>query len=208
MYGTCGHGSQGLLDCGALYSYKHIEPLIPMRAFALALALSCFTLPVLADDAASPRPAGCDSFTWDVARELALLQTDATRLAGGNGREVVRIVPGHLYRVTLHPQADVDLAARPGKPMLDDDAMAGLLTFQVPVDGRYRVAITTGHWIDVVDAGRIVASLDFQGRRGCPLVHKIVEFELAAGRDLVLQFAGGHDAEAGVAITSVTTPAQ
>lgn len=152
-----------------------------------------------------PLPPGCDTFTWDVGRELAALRRPAVAsVAGTDGNAGdVRIGLDTRYDVRLHPQSEVTLAARPDKPMLEDAATAGVLTFAVPEDGRYRVAITTGHWIDVVDRGRVVPSVDFQGRRGCPLVHKIVEFQLPAGRDLVLQFAGGPAAEAGVTITPV-----
>ncbi len=153
-------------------------------------------------------PTGCDTFSWDVSRELAALSgTPEPVSAGAGGVDGgPRIALETLYQVRLLPQAEVTLAARPGKPMLDDDARAGLLMFQVPADGRYRVSITTGHWIDVVDDGRIIASLDFQGRRGCALVHKIVEFQLPAGRDLVLQFAGGAAEASGVVITAVANP--
>lgn len=155
--------------------------------------------------AADALPPECSTFTWDVSNELAALQSPATALEAGRGGDaaVARIEIGRRYDARLLPQGEVTLAARPAKPMLDDAAMAGLLAFTVPADGRYRVSITTGHWIDVVDGGEVVASLDFQGRRGCPLVHKIVEFELRAGRDLVLQFAGGSAEEAGVVITPV-----
>ncbi len=172
----------------------------PLRLLPAALLLACATA-AAADPPAAPLPAGCDTFTWNVAAELAALATPPVAIVAGDGSAAARIEPGTRYDARLHPQAGVTLAARPGKPMLDDGAQAGLLTFQVPVDGRYRVSITTGHWIDVVDGGQIVPSLDFQGRRGCPLVHKIVEFQLPAGRDLVLQFAGGRAGESGVAIT-------
>jgi len=153
--------------------------------------------------AAADFPPGCDTFSWDVARELAALQTPSTGITAGSGPDdVVRIELDTHYQVRLPAQSALTFAARPGKPMLDEDAYAGLLTFQVPGDGRYRVAITSGHWIDLVEGEEIVRSLDFQGRRACPLVHKIVEFELHAGRDLVLQFAGGNAAGVGVVITA------
>ncbi len=69
--------------------------------------------------------------------------------------------------------------------------------------GRYRVSITTGHWIDLVDGKNLVVSRDFQGQRGCEKVHKVVEFELAGDRDFVLQLSGGTDASVGVAVTQV-----
>lgn len=172
---------------------------------ALAASPAAFGAAPAGADALPPE---CGTFTWDVSSELAALQSPSTAGVAGKGGDAgeVRIEPGIRYDLRLHPQGEVRLAARPAKPMLDDAATAGLLHFQVPEDGRYRVSITTGHWIDVVEAGEVVASLDFQGRRGCPLVHKIVEFELKAGRDLVLQFAGGSVDEAGVVITRVAAP--
>lgn len=175
--------------------------------FAL-LGMLCAFPANASDDSEQTLPESCRTFTWDVSKELAALQTTSNAIVASDGMSssLIRIEPGTFYKAALHPQSAVTLASRPGKPMLDDDAMAGLLTFQVPADGRYRVSITTGHWIDVVDGGQIVSSLDFQGRRGCPLVHKIVEFELSAGRDLTLQFAGGSAPESGVVITQVATP--
>jgi len=150
---------------------------------------------------------GCDGFTWDVSRELTTLQTPATSIVAGRGAgDMVRVELETHYQVRLHPQSEVTFAATPGKPMLDDDAFAGLLTFQVPRDGRYRAAMTSGHWIDMVDGGKAVPTVDFQGHRACPLVHKIVQFDLRAGHDLVLQFAAGSAREIGVVITAAPVP--
>lgn len=179
---------------------RAVRPTFPHLMLPVLMLLACASGGVRAQ----ALPAGCDTFSWDVEHELALLATPPTPLAAGDGSAPAQIEIGTLYRVQLLAQDQVQLAARPGKPMLDDGAMAGLLTFRVPETGAYRVAITTGHWIDVVDAGQIVASTDFQGRRGCPLVHKIVAFDLPAGRDLVLQFAGGAAATADVVITRVS----
>ncbi|MCP5471063.1 MAG: hypothetical protein R3E75_05575 [Steroidobacteraceae bacterium] len=183
---------------------------LPARRLLLSsiLLLAC-SGPVIAQEQAHTGHAGdCSTFTWDVAQELKLLATPATEITAGDGTSETRIEPGVMYRAKLRPQAQVKLASRPGKPMLNDDAMAGLLTFKVPTDGRYYVSITTGHWIDVVDAGQLVRTIDFQGRPNCPVVHKIVKFELPAGRDLVLQFAGGGADSSGVLITAVPATAE
>jgi len=42
------------------------------------------------------------------------------------------------------------------------------------------------------------------GQHGCERPHKIVEFELPANRDLILQLSVGTAEEAGVAITAAT----
>ncbi len=58
-----------------------------------------------------------------------------------------------------------------------------------------------GHWIDVVDGEQLVKSKDFSGSRECARPHKIVEFELPANKDLVLQFSGATDSAVTTAIT-------
>ena len=174
------------------------------HAITLLLALASVGVQATGNTTA-PLPAGCENFTWQVGAELALLSGEPTLIqADASATNIGTMLQlGTFYRARLQPQSAVTLATRPGKPMLDDGAHAGLLGFRVPADGRYRIAISSGHWIDVVDAGSIIESLDFQGRRGCPLVHKIVEFALPAGRDLLLQLAGGTDAEVGVLIHAI-----
>lgn len=170
------------------------------RGLPLVLSLLLAPLPLAA---AEPAP-GCDTFSWDVSHELTALAASPAQIVAGDGKQAAPLLRLEtLYTARLAPQAGVVLAARPGKPMLEDDAFAGLLNFRVPQAGRYRVSITTGHWLDVVDGNQVIPSLDFQGRRGCPLVHKIVEFDLPSGRDLTLQLAGNTAAQVGVLITAV-----
>ncbi len=147
---------------------------------------------------------GCDSFTWDVSHELAVLDKPAKPItAGTNAKKPVHLDFDQRYAVKLVPQGSVHFAVKPSKPMLDDGAQAGIFAFHTPKAGRYRVSITTGHWLDVVDGGNLVVSRDFQGQRGCEKVHKIVEFELSGNKDFLLQLSGGTDASLGIAITQV-----
>jgi len=176
---------------------------------SLRLTLSVLLFGLTTTVTAADLPPGCETFTWDVTSELTTLQTPATPITVGTGAgNVVRIELDKHYKARLNPQSDVTFAATPGKPMLDDDAFAGMLTFQVPANGRYRAAITSGHWIDMVnvDDAQVVPTVDFQGRHSCPLVHKIVQFDLEAGRDLALQFAAGSASEVGVVITAAPVP--
>jgi hypothetical protein len=89
------------------------------------------------------------------------------------------------------------------KPTLNDSAQGGLVRFHTGKAGVYRVSITTGHWIDVVDGDAPIKSKDFSGSRECPRPHKIVEFELPANKDLVLQFSGSTDPSVIASITPV-----
>jgi hypothetical protein len=159
---------------------------------------------------ASSKPAtastdGCARFTWDVTRELAVMKQtpQAVTAAVKPGADVPQIQPDKLYELALSAQQGVSFAtSKPGKPTLDDGAQAGLVRFRVDKPGRYRVSITSGHWIDVVDAGQFIKSRDFQGSRGCERPHKIVEYELPAGHDLTLQFSGSPDAKVIMSITA------
>jgi len=150
----------------------------------------------------------CSEFTWDVSRELAVLRQTPRAVAAAvkPSANVPRVEPDKPYEVKLADQSAVTFVVRPGKPTLNDGTHAGLLQFRLERAGRYRVSISSGHWIDIVDGTQIVTSRDFQGQRGCERPHKIVEYELPAGRELTLQFSGSRDAQVIVAITEVNTP--
>jgi molybdate transport system substrate-binding protein len=151
----------------------------------------------------------CTRFTWDVSRERAVMKQTPRAVAAAvtPGADVPQIEPEKLYEVKLGGQSTVTFVAKPGKPTLNEGAYAGLVRFRVEKAGRYRVAITSGHWIDIVDGTQLMSSRDFQGQHGCERPHKIVEYELPAGRDLTLQFSGSTDAQVIVAITAVSAPA-
>jgi hypothetical protein len=112
-----------------------------------------------------------------------------------------------LYEVKLASQGGVTFVQTPGKPTLPDNAQAGLVRFQSGKAGRYRVAMTSGHWIDVVDGGRIIKSRDFQGARGCERPRKIVEYDLPANRELTLQLSGASNATVLLTVTALAAPA-
>ncbi|MEJ0034657.1 MAG: hypothetical protein WDO68_01005 [Gammaproteobacteria bacterium] len=186
-----------------------------LAAFAVSASLSLLSaIPAQAQEApklaaqadGATMSGGCDSFTWDVSHELDVLGKPAKSVTGGtDGRKPVPLDLDQHYAVKLVPQGTVHFAAKPGKPMLDDGAQAGVFSFHTPKAGRYRVSITTGHWLDVVDGALIVVSSDFQGQRGCEKVHKIVQFELSGNKDFVLQLSGGTQGKLDIAITQVKT---
>jgi hypothetical protein len=146
---------------------------------------------------------GCSHFSWDVSHELAVMKQTVKPVTAATkaGTGVPALALDTPYELKLSPQSGVNYAAKPVKPTLDDSAQGGLVRFHVKKAGLYRVSITSGHWIDVVDGDQPVKSKDFQGSRGCERPHKIVEFELSADKDFVLQFSGSADASVIVAIT-------
>lgn len=150
----------------------------------------------------------CSRFTWDVSRERAVMTQTPQPVAAAvkPNSNVPQIEPEGLYDVKLADQSTVTFAAKPGKPTLNDGTSAGLVQFRAEKGGRYRVSLTSGHWVDIVDGTQVVNSRDFQGQRGCVRPHKVVEFELPAGRELTLQFRGSTDSQVIVAIAAVGTP--
>jgi hypothetical protein len=116
-----------------------------------------------------------------------------------------RLAIDKLYDLKLAVQNTVTFVVKPAKPTLDDGAQAGLVRFKSSKAGHYRVSITSGHWIDIVDGIRVLKSLDFQGQRGCERPRKIVEYELPAERELILQLSGSTDAQVLLTITAVTS---
>jgi hypothetical protein len=104
------------------------------------------------------------------------------------------------YAINLIAQDQLHFRVKPGRAPRTATPRGGVFEFEVPARGRYRVSITSRHWIDILDGEAAIPSLEHYGP-GCELVHKIVEFELPAGRPLTLQLSGQDDAIIGLAIT-------
>jgi len=160
--------------------------------------------PTVADEAD-----GCTHFSWDVSHELAVMkQTVKPVVAGAKaGADSPVLQLDKPYELKLTSQASVTYPVKPGKPTLNDSAQGGLARFHIAKAGLYRIALTSGHWIDVADGDHLVKSKDFTGSRDCARLHKIVEFELPADKDLALQLSGSADASVKLAITTVTAAA-
>ncbi len=170
-----------------------------MGRLLAGIAVGLIALPALT---AEP----CSAFIWDVRQERALFaSTPQAAAAGANAVSAAALVPDHLYQLTLMPQPQVTFAAPPGKRMLTDGAFAGVVAFQVTAPGTYRIALDQPFWIDVVLEGHLLASKDFQGAPDCA-PHKIVEFDLPAGKQLLLQFSGATSPTTRVTITRAPAP--
>jgi hypothetical protein len=152
-----------------------------------------------------PPAEGCTAFSRDLAHELKVMRgvaIPATAVSGAN-RELPRLQLDQYYAVSLAPQELLHFSARPGRAARSATSRGGAFRFEVPKPGRYRVSISSRHWIDIVDADTAIESVDHFGP-GCELVHKVVEFDLPSGRPLTLQLSGNEDAMVGLAITAST----
>ena len=110
---------------------------------------------------------------------------------------------GQHFAATLLPQASITFAKPPGRAPRAPAPTAGLLTFKSARAGIYRVSITSRHWIDVLDGTQVIDSRAHQGRSSCEDLHKVVEFELPAQRELTIQLSGDDSATVGIVITAV-----
>ena len=149
-----------------------------------------------------PPQEGCGAASRDTAHEIAVMQAPAVpvTLQSGENIHAARLSLDKHYAVNLVAQDQLRFRVRPGRAPRGTAPRGGVFEFEVPAAGRYRVSITSRHWIDILDGEAVIPSREHYGP-GCKLVHKIVEFELPAERPLTLQLSGQDDAIIGLAIT-------
>ncbi len=170
-----------------------------LRLLALAIAILLLGLSAAPDTQAIDL---CAGFRIDVKAEHRLFEGPATSVTAGRTPSTApSIAVGHLYALTLTPETSIQFRAAPGKHMLTGGAYAGLAKIVAPVTAIYRVSLDAPFWIDVVDHGRLLPAVSFQGLRTCHTPQKIVEFALRGGRNYVLQFSGGIASDLRVAVT-------
>jgi hypothetical protein len=140
-----------------------------LRIFASLFAV------LVALPAGAAEPSGCDHFKWPIEREKTLL---ATPVAIASGRAASLATGENL---TLAPQAAAKLPQAPSRPPKFPNSYAGFVTFAGPPKaGIYRVTLTRGAWIDVVQDGHRLQSVDHTGAVGCAGLAKSVKFNLTA----------------------------
>ena len=77
---------------------------------------------------------------------------------------------------------------------------------RVPSSGHYRLSADGPVWVDAVVADRAVAANAFNGHARCTLIHKSVDFTLAVGTMVVVQFSQSPRATVRFALTAAPPP--
>lgn len=174
-------------------------------AFGITMWAACASL---ADDhALHPRPmeemqGDCSNYRWDISQELDLWEKEAASVtAAASAENATRIGLGKRYTLTLLPHSSVAFAATPEKDRGGEDRFSGLLSFEIPEDGLYRISASSGVWIDAVVNGTPIKSAGFEMQTKCTTVFKSVAFQLSGGNATILQFNGNRDATVDIAIT-------
>jgi hypothetical protein len=99
---------------------------------------------------------------------------------------------GRSVKATLLPNSKVGYAIRPEKPG-DQASSGGVFAFVVSTPGRYRIALGSAAWVDVLSGTTLVTSAAHGHGPDCSGIRKIVDFDLKPGRYL-LQVAGSGSA--------------
>jgi len=117
---------------------------------------------------------------------------------------------GHPDGGTLRVGSEAMLVLKPAtgvsfKPALARPAKAGTFGGYFPVDvakaGRYRIALSQGAWIDLVQKGETLKLADHAHGPNCSGIAKIVAFDLEPGRYWI-QLSDAKQPSIGVAVSA------
>jgi hypothetical protein len=144
---------------------------------------------------AGPAPAACAA--KDAALPPALAPWTQPRAmvsaTSAAGLPTVALQAGEAARVSLHGTREVSYPLQPAKPG-GSVAHGGLLQVTIPAAGTYRVALSSGAWVDMVRAGQAVASIAHGHGPACSTIRKMVDYPLTPGV-YVLQISANAEPE-------------
>ncbi len=151
------------------------------------IAIALIAAPALAQ---AQEGSGCGGFRWPLARErAALTRTDKPSLPNGGA-----LAYDVATTLELQPLPAAGLPKAPQRPPRATGSFGGHFTLATPAKpGVYRVTISSGGWVDVLDGGAYLHPIAFTGAKDCDGVRKSMKFDLPA-RPLAVQFSGvGRD---------------
>jgi len=147
----------------------------------LALIALLLAAPALAQELV-----GCDKFNWPLERERTMLANPTVVVSGSDVRQPLAAA----MLVTLVPFADADLPLAPERTPKSPDSYAGFVRISaLPKPGTYRITLSQGAWIDVIQDGAAVKATAHSGASGCDGVRKSVKFELGGG-PIIIELSG------------------
>src|SRR5256885_10697173 len=126
---------------------------------------------------AAEEPSGCDKFKWGIERERAAL-TAPDRLKLVSGAELAAL-PAQAVTLALRSPAEAKLPTPPERAP-KDGTFAGFTSIKAPKAGLYKVSLSSGAWVDVVQDGHVLKPVDFSGATDCDGIRKTMKYELSA----------------------------
>jgi hypothetical protein len=143
-------------------------------AFLLSLAL-----PTVAQADEQPQ-AACAAPAMP-SGELAPWANPLALTAGADARDQPALAVGRAADLMLLPTPQVHYPLRPEKPG-GSISYGGLVGITVTRPGTYRIALSSGAWIDLVRDGKAATSTAHGHGPACTGVRKMVDFPLTPGR--------------------------
>jgi hypothetical protein len=142
-------------------------------------------------------PSGCGQFKWPIAHEQAALAAPASGpLAPG-----ATLAADAGARLKLVPFAEAKLALAPERPPKFSPSYAGVFVLEAPAaPAVYKVTLSAGAWIDVVQDGKFLKAIAFSEATGCANARKSVKFRLAA-EPTTLQLTGVGDPDIAIIVS-------
>ena len=160
-----------------------LEPLV--AGIAAAVGVSHPAAAAMQDPATDP---GCANVRVALPAELSHWSTRTLLTAGHAPRNAPVLGIARAADLRLAPLSEVQPRIVPGKPP-SAGSYAGLVMFQVPRPGIYRVALGQKAWIDVIRGRAGMASSAHAMGPRCTGIAKLVDFPLRPGR-YVMQVTG------------------
>jgi hypothetical protein len=162
-----------------------------VRSLILAASL------LLGAQAFAAEPSGCDKFAWPLAAEQKLLgEAQRAPAAADLDRDAAKAV-----ELDLVPLTEAGLPMAPERAPQKTPALAGYLRFGKGAGPRlYKVTLSDGAWIDLVQDGHYLKPGAFTGATDCPHVRKSVKFEIGPA-PFTLQVSGAAANHIAVVIT-------
>ena len=146
-------------------------------------------------------PVGCDKFKWPLDRERALLTGSSIKTIE-NGA-TIDVPTAAAVKVKLVSSADVKLPIAPERAPKASSYSGFVNMADLKEPGTYKITLSAGGWIDVVQNDRTLRSTGFSGVQGCDGIRKSVKFDLARG-SFVVQFSGVPTESLGMVVTPAT----
>lgn len=113
--------------------------------------------------------------------------------ASAKGIATAKLTPGKAETLKLLPTPKVAYPLRPEKPG-GSVSYGGLAGFTVAEEGIWRVALSSGAWVDVVKNGAASPSVAHGRGPDCSGIRKMVDYRLTPGTYTLQVAANGSDA--------------
>ena len=147
--------------------------------------------------AAAAAPSGCDQFKWPIAHEQAALAAPAA----GPLEFGATLKADAGTQLKLAPFAEAKLALAPERPPKFSPSFAGAYSLDAPATPAvYKVTLSAGAWVDVVQDGKFLKPVAFSEATGCANARKSIKFRLAAA-PTTLQLTGVGDPDIAIIVS-------